>query len=414
MLAPRRRESTIGGNFYFAVDVYCSRAVIAGVYAPATAIGSNVHRDNDSEPVQAKLEDEVNWPIKITSYCTTGQRLVPTQSIHLLSDPEPHEVADSVEAFLHQLTGPTLIRKRGKDPSRTRAIVTLLHGNEPSGLHAVHRWLRSGEQPAVNIICLVGSIQAALHEQLFKHRTVPGQRDLNRCFGGPFDDYPGKIAASLLQILKQEQPESLIDIHNTSGDGPAFGVVTGDNPAHRALVALFTQRLVITDHRLHSLMEQTTVAMPAVTIECGGAQDPAAHATAQQGLQRYLFADDVLHATENGSAMDVYLHPIRLELAESTIIAFADQPVAGAHITIPTDVEKYNFGAVEPNTLLAWLGEEGEDVLKVNSAAGDDVLANYFVVREHGLYPRRPLKLFMVTSNATIAISDCLLYATMV
>ncbi len=337
-----------------------------------------------------------------------------TESIHFLSDPAPQEIAESAEAFLHQLTGPTLIRKAGKDPSCTRAIVTLLHGNEPSGLYAVHRWLRSGEQPAVNIICLVASVQAALHEQLFKYRTVPGQRDLNRCFGVAFDDYPGAIAAHFLHILEQEQPQCLLDIHNTSGSGPAFGVVTYDDPAHRALVQLFTHRLVITDHRLNSLMEQSTKRMPAVTIECGGAQDAAAHATAQQGLQRYLFASDVLQASAQSGDMDVYLHPIRLELAENTIIAFAEQPVAGAHITIAGDVEKLNFGLVEPDTLLAWLGEGGEAVLRVNSAAGDDVLGHYFTVRDGGLYPKQPLKLFMVTSNPTIAISDCLLYAAMV
>ncbi len=337
-----------------------------------------------------------------------------TQSIHFLSDPKAHEIADSVEAFLHQLTGPTLISKPGKDSTRTRAIVTLLHGNEPSGLYAVHHWLKSGEQPAVNIICFIGSVQAALHEQLFKHRTVPGQRDLNRCFGAPFDDYPGKIAAHFLQILEQERPECLIDVHNTSGRGPGFGVVTYDDPVHRTLVALFTQHLIVTDHRLNSLMEQSTEQMPAVTIECGGAQDQAAHDLAQRGLQHYLFSADVMQPPSQSNDMEVYRQPIRLELADSTIIAFADQPVAGAHITAPKDVEKFNFGVVEANTQLAWLGEDGEAVLKARSAAGADVLSDYFSIRDNGLYPQRPLKLFMVTSNATIAISDCLLYAALV
>lgn len=337
-----------------------------------------------------------------------------TQSIQFLPDPAADEIADSVEAFLHQLTGPTLISKPGKDPTRTRAIATLLHGNEPSGLHAVHQWLKSGEQPAVNIICFIGSVQAALHEELFKHRMVPGQRDLNRCFRAPFDDYPCKIAQHFLQIVEQQRPECLIDVHNTSGSGPAFGVVTYDDPVHRALVALFTRRMVITDHRLKSLMEISDANLPVVTIECGGAQDPAAHQLAKHGLQRYLFDDDVMHLAEHDSIMDVYLHPIRLELADNTIIAFGDQPVAGAHLTVPTDVEKYNFGVVEPDTLLAWLGEQGEDALQVNSASGDDVLSHYFAVRDNGLYPLRSLKLFMVTSNATIAISDCLLYAAAV
>ena len=106
-------------------------------------------------------------------------------TIQRLENPTPDQIADDVEGFLHQLAGPTLITISGEDTSRTRAISTLLHGNEPSGLRAVHAWLRSGRKPAVNIICFIASVQAALHEELFKHRSVPGQRDLNRCFGPP-------------------------------------------------------------------------------------------------------------------------------------------------------------------------------------------------------------------------------------
>ena len=45
----------------------------------------------------------------------------------------------------------TLLLIPGKDPSRVRAISTLLHANEPSGFIAIHRWLRSSPRPPVTV-----------------------------------------------------------------------------------------------------------------------------------------------------------------------------------------------------------------------------------------------------------------------
>src|SRR5688572_6078492 len=67
---------------------------------------------------------------------------------------EPHE-------FLGLLAGPTWICLNGQDPSRTRAVTTLLHGNEPSGTRALHRFLLSEPQPATNVMALVASGEAA-------------------------------------------------------------------------------------------------------------------------------------------------------------------------------------------------------------------------------------------------------------
>ena len=44
-------------------------------------------------------------------------------------------------------------------------------------------------------------------------------------------------------------------------------------------------------------------------------------------------------------------------------------------------------------------------------ASGHDVIDQYFVSREGKLYPRTFLKLFMVTTNPSIAVSDCIFYA---
>ena len=54
----------------------------------------------------------------------------------------------------------------GRDSSRTRVLVTLSHGNEPSGVEAVHGWLQAEQVPAVNVVVILGAVQAALLEQI--------------------------------------------------------------------------------------------------------------------------------------------------------------------------------------------------------------------------------------------------------
>lgn len=330
--------------------------------------------------------------------------------IHFLHNPPPESLPEDVGEFLRQLGGPTLIVIEGRNNSRCRAVATLLHGNEPSGVRAILRWLRSGERPAVKLICLIASVRTALHEVLFCYRQIPGQRDMNRCFKPPFNDPPGHVASHFKELLAHYQPEAVLDIHNTSGMSPAFGVVTYESAAHEALVSLFTRRMIVTEYRLGSLMELSCDQQPVVTIECGGANQPEADLIAEQGLQRYLFSDDILQG-KPGPVLDLYRQAVRFELQPGCRIAYADQRIPGVDLTISLDVEKFNFGVIPALTRLGWLGSRGVSVFQVLSAKGENVLPRYFLSKSDGLYSAQQLKLFMVTTNPAIAQSDCLLYA---
>ena len=103
----------------------------------------------------------------------------PAAKIRVFDSPSPSGVPPTAEALLRELGGPAWIRVAGRDRSRTRAVVTLIHGNEPSGLRAVHAWLRSGAQPAVNAVFFIASPAAALEPPGFAFRTLPGKLDLN-------------------------------------------------------------------------------------------------------------------------------------------------------------------------------------------------------------------------------------------
>ena len=90
--------------------------------------------------------------------------------------PDGRAIGRDPDGFLRLLAGPTWICLNGQDPSRTRAVTTLLHGNEPSGTRALHRFLLSEQQPATNVMALVASVEAALAPPGFAHRMLPGRK----------------------------------------------------------------------------------------------------------------------------------------------------------------------------------------------------------------------------------------------
>jgi len=330
--------------------------------------------------------------------------------LNVIDRPDPDRIAATPVEFLRQLQGPTLIRVQGRERRRCRAVVTLLHGNEPSGLMAVHRLLRDGTEPLTDLLIFVVCTHTALSPPLFSFRQLPGERDMNRCFQAPYAGWQGRLASAILEHLAAAAPEAVLDIHNTSGDGPCFAVCTSDDPFYRDLAALFSHRLVVTDLRLGALMETTSAEVPVITIECGGSREQHAHDIAVAGLQRFIEAPQLFGLAE-AVEMDIYHHPVRLELRGGATIAYADQPDPLVDITLPSHIDRRNFGIATPDMPLAWLGSAGLNTLRLSNSSGEFRLEEFFTVRGNRMYPSQTLKLFMVTTNPRIAASDCLLYA---
>ena len=327
-------------------------------------------------------------------------------------DPRADLAGQNPEHFLLNLGGPSCLFFSGRDRSRTRALVTLLHGNEPSGLFAVRRWLQSGQTPAVNLLCIVASTYAALETPLFTHRMLTRARDLNRCFRPPFSDEQGRLAEEILELLRVHRPEAVVDMHNTSGSGPSFGVCTHLDRQHDALVSLFTRRLIVSHLSLGALMEISDERCPTVTVEVGGRLDDEAHALAFEGLERYALAERVL-ATDDASewGLEIFKDPIRLELKDGVTLAYGEAPRAGHDITLRTDIEHHNFGAVHADTRLGWINNDPRALFQATDALGRCAVSGLVRAEQGQLFPARNLKLFMITTNATIAESDCLFYA---
>ena len=326
-------------------------------------------------------------------------------------NPQPDQIGETAYDFLKLLPGPMHLFLQGKDSTRSRVVTTLLHGNEPSGLHGVFHLLKTGVSPQTDIHVLIPSVDAAKQAPGFIYRMLPHHKDLNRCFREHFEESDqGLLAREIAGIIDAAKPECVIDVHNTSGSSPSFGVTTYMDQQHDALVSLFTHRMIVTDIKLGALMELSTQERPIVTIECGGAQDEESHLLAADGLKRYMELESVLSLKHTDMSLEFFHNPMRLELKEGSDIAYGDHCLLQDGVTLLPDIENHNFGYVDADVRLGFVSGTLEDNLKINNPLGDENISDYFRLQGGVLYPSRRLKLFMVTGNPEIARKDCLFY----
>ena len=325
------------------------------------------------------------------------------------TDPKAQDAGATVEEFLTRLGGPAWIFWSGQDPSRTRAMTTLLHGNEPSGVRAIFQWLRSGTRPRVNLACFIGAVDAALVQPGFAHRQLPERRDLNRCFRMPFEGREGRMAAGVLDRLRAINPEALMDFHNTSGRSPAYGVSTRLGEPQKALTALVSDHLIVTDLRLGTLMEATEDDFPTVTAECGGAGDARSDQTAMTALRAYAMAESLWDAPHRYAHVKTFHHPIRVSLETGKQVAYGAAAVPGVDLTLRSDADQFNFGILNQGEILGWVRDSSPGVV-ARDAKGRDRTLELFAVDAGRLVVAQASRIMMMTTNPQIAVSDCLFY----
>jgi hypothetical protein len=290
-------------------------------------------------------------------------------------------------------------------------VVTLMHGNEPSGLVALHGRLRDGGEPATDTLFVLGGVDAALADPHLSSRFLPDGTDLNRCFGrsrrsGACRD----LARAILEAVRAARPEALVDIHNNTGHNPPYAVAARIGGAERRLAGFFGDLLVHYDLRVGALAEQTPGVCPTVVIEAGRAGDPAADGIARRGLDAFL---DTPRLFEDGSRvpeLDVFHHPVRVEVASGVRLAFGDKPEPAAQLTVAEDVDRHNFEFLRPGTKIGWLAPETPWPLVARGADGADRSHELFACSGGRLVARRGIVPIMMTTDPKIAHGDCLFY----
>jgi hypothetical protein len=325
-----------------------------------------------------------------------------------------------VDAFIDRLGGPAVVRVPGRDRTRLRVLAGTIHGNEPSGARALHALLRDvvvdGFVPATDLRLVFGALDAARLAPRFTHRMRPGQRDLNRCFRGPFDDDTGRVARAILDAVVVSRVEShvgprleaAVDFHNTTGHNPDFIIAGVVDDARAGLASLFSERYLAWRLQLGTFSEVLDEIGVGITFECGRVHDPAADARAVAGARR-LASVDVLPV--GGRPRQLLRDPVRVRLLAGATVSFGE---GDADLVLPGDIDRHNFAVVDGGSVLGRLRDPGRLPLRVDGdddRDGPDLAARFFGVEGDRLVARVPLVPIMMTTNAAVAMSDCLFYA---
>lgn len=325
-----------------------------------------------------------------------------------LVDPSPADVPPTPEEWLRALRGPAVVRLTGRDRGRCRGVSTLLHGDEPSGLHALHAYVKSGAVPATDVVATIGAVDAALAEPVFSHRFLPTRRDLNRCFPGGDGDVDARLARAIFDALSARTPELVVDLHNTSGKNPCFGVVPALDPPRLRIVALFTTLVMKADRHLGTLNDAFAKTAPSVTVECGQAQDPAAHALAKAGLRALLSLEDATSTPLPD--FEVFAGNLRVRFADDANVCFGASATDGQDLTLLPDVDRFNFAVVPKHTVLGFLGAKRAWPFVALDDGGRDVSRELFACDGDLLVTAKELVPALMTTSIRAARADCWTY----
>lgn len=322
----------------------------------------------------------------------------------------------SDEDVLVALRGrPALVRIPGTAGSgRARLVSCLLHGNEDSGLRAALAVLRERRRFPFDLLVFIGNVRAATSDGWFAHRYLDEQEDFNRVWGlGAPTTRMRRCADGVLEELRAADLEAAVDVHNNTGENPAFGIVPVATADSLDLAARCTDVALLWNRDAHTLMEALGPTCPAIALECGVAGLPASTAAARGMVERFL-------AAPLGDAARSLADPARLYEVQAVVTVRPEVPFAfGGALTDAVDLvlvpglDAANFGMLLAGTPLGHVEPGTAMPLCALDLRGGDVTDRYFRVEEDGtVVTASDLTPAMMTTTVVQARRDCLFYVT--
>ena len=322
--------------------------------------------------------------------------------------PEALLEAEDLEV-LRALGRPTLIRLPGSGQQPPRAISALLHGDEVTGLQAVLKILRRRRTYPFDLYVLLGNVPAALADHGFAHRYLDDQEDFNRVWGGSGDTPLRQAAAEILDRLRGCGLESLVDVHNNTGDNPFYAIVTRRRPEVLNLATLFTTTLLYWDLGANTLMEALEDECASIAVECGLPGRPESLAFAVDALRRYL-GEPALRADRVVRDHELLGDLRKVVVREGVRFRFGGGVSDDIDLALAADADVHNFVEVPAGHTLGMVRPGAPVPVRATDATGTDVTDRYFAVRDGALVTTVAATPVMMTRTVEAARKDCLFY----
>ena len=317
------------------------------------------------------------------------------------------------EKLHRHLDGPTVIHLAGQHP-QPLAVSVLQHGNETSGWDAVRRLLKGRYQRDPlprSLILYIGNPKAAA----VNVRHLDHQPDLNRCWPGSTTErtpWHGLMQA-VTDHIQQCQPMASIDIHNNTGRNPHYAAVNRLEPTHLSLACEFSRSVIFFTEPRGVQSQAFGRFCPAVTLECGLAQDSNGADHAMAYLERMLHCEEVPNVFPRPSALELFQTHATLKLAPDVTfrIGQRDEPAASrAVLALADDLDTHNFEELPAAFDLAKINGQHPKPLVAMGPDGQDMTKRYLRFDQGAVRTVRPITPAMMTLDPFAIRHDCLCY----
>jgi len=331
--------------------------------------------------------------------------------ISYIQDPSDSELKADYQQFLLSLIGPTIIDITGKNNKKTRVFTTLMQGDEPSGLAAIHRWLTQDwqdEKPETNVRFIIVSVEAASKNPIFSQRHLKDGLDINRCFNSGLKHGYFQRANLIDSAIRSVNPDCVIDIHNTSGNSPSFTVAKSACSVTLNLASVFSDTLILSGISHGALTEQS-FDCPTLTIEAGSHLDQQSYELLYQGISQ-ITSTPCLCQLNSSNVVKVLNKPYRLVLQTDSTLSFNNEDLGNEGVTIKNTIEQFNFGSANSGQIIGWLDSEGFDHLQLLDESNEDRIEDFLQIRENKLLLKENVLIFKATTSIDLAKNDCIFY----
>ncbi|MDX1619646.1 MAG: succinylglutamate desuccinylase/aspartoacylase family protein [Nitriliruptorales bacterium] len=325
----------------------------------------------------------------------------------------PDELLDLPERELLAALGkPTLIRVPGDGDAPPRAVACLLHGDESTGFKALHRILRRRRTYPFDFYAVVGNVRAALEPPGYAHRFLDDQEDFNRIWG--LDDpttQARRAADAMLAALHDAGIESMVDIHNNTGNNPFYAIVTTLRPETLNLATLWTTTILHWDLGANTLMEALEDDCAAIAVECGLPGLPESLAFAVDGLRRYLGARPL--ETDRVRRDFDMLGGLRKVIVKPEVrFQFGGELTNEVDFVIDEDADVHNFIRVDAGHVIGRVHPGSAMPVRAIEPGGNDVTDEHFSIRDGEVVLECDVTPVMMTRTVEATRKDCLFYLT--